>query len=264
MSKVLVIPDVHLKPWMFDQAIDIMENTDCELAVCLGDIVDDWGCEHDVDLYEETLKNAIRFASRYPDTLWCLGNHDLAYVWDQYDHPGYSSYAADTVCDMFETLRDTLKRLEEKEAELKSIENNSTNYHNTDNYETFKQALVCQEIMKTVHKLHSNKRNTLKTDMDVTEYKAFALSMPQLNQLSKTVETVFPNLHTSLEAIYPNIDRNEWIHCCLYLLQVDKKCICVLLQEPYYTCRRCTLKLEEIFNCRHGLTAFLIEQAKAF
>ena len=163
-----------------------------------------------------------------------------------------------------ETLRDTLKRLEEKEAELKSIENNSTNYHNTDNYETFKQALVCQEIMKTVHKLHSNKRNTLKTDMDVTEYKAFALSMPQLNQLSKTVETVFPNLHTSLKAIYPNIDRNEWIHCCLYLLQVDKKCICVLLQEPYYTCRRCTLKLEEIFNCRHGLTAFLIEQAKAF
>ena len=163
-----------------------------------------------------------------------------------------------------ETLRDTLKRLEEKEAELKSIENNSTNYHNTDNYETFKQALVCQEIMKTVHKLHSNKRNTLKTDMDVTEYKAFALSMPQLNQLSKTVETVFPNLHTSLEAIYPNIDRNEWIHCCLYLLQLDKKCICVLLQEPYYTCRRCTLKLEEIFNCRHGLTAFLIEQAKAF
>ena len=163
-----------------------------------------------------------------------------------------------------EALRDTLKRLEEKEAELKSIENNSTNYHHTDNYETFKQALVCQEIMKTVHKLYSDKRNTLKTGMDVTEYKAFALSMPQLNQLSKTVETVFPNLHTSLEAIYPSIDRNEWLHCCLYLLQVDKKCICVLLQEPYYTCRRCTLKLEEIFNCRHGLTAFLIEQAKAF
>ncbi len=109
MSKVLVIPDVHLKPWMFDQAHDIMENTDCEIAVCLGDIVDDWGCEHDVKLYEETLKKAIRFASRYPDTFWCLGNHDLAYMWDQYDHPGYSSYAADTVCDMFETLRDTLE-----------------------------------------------------------------------------------------------------------------------------------------------------------
>ena len=109
MCKVLVIPDVHLKPWMFDQALDIMENTDCELAVCLGDLVDDWGCERSVKLYEETLESAVRFAKKHPDTLWCLGNHDLAYMWDQYDHPGYSSYAADTVCDMFETLRDTLK-----------------------------------------------------------------------------------------------------------------------------------------------------------
>ncbi len=108
MSKVLVIPDVHLKPWMFDQAFEIMENTDCDLAVCLGDIVDDWGCEQNVDLYEETLKKAIQFASRYPDTLWCLGNHDLSYMWDQYDHPGYSLHAADMVCDMFETLRDAL------------------------------------------------------------------------------------------------------------------------------------------------------------
>ena len=108
MSRALVIPDVHLKPWMFDQATDIMENTDCELAVCLGDLVDDWGCEHKVDLYEETLESAVRFAGKYPDTLWCLGNHDLAYMWDQYDHPGYSSYAADIVCDMFEMLRDTL------------------------------------------------------------------------------------------------------------------------------------------------------------
>lgn len=54
--KVLVIPDVHLKPWIFDQAFEIMENTDCELAVCLGDLVDDW-----------------RHGSRY-------GNEDLCWV----------------------------------------------------------------------------------------------------------------------------------------------------------------------------------------
>ena len=41
--KVLVIPDVHLKDWMFSQAIDIMETTDCENAVILGDLVEDWG-----------------------------------------------------------------------------------------------------------------------------------------------------------------------------------------------------------------------------
>ena len=109
MSKVLVIPDVHLKPWMFEQAEEIMINTDCERAVCVGDIVDDWKCQGDVDLYEETLESAIHFAKKYPSTLWCLGNHDLAYLWDQYDHPGYSVMVADLVCDMFEELRDSLE-----------------------------------------------------------------------------------------------------------------------------------------------------------
>ena len=109
MSRVLVIPDVHLKPWMFDQAVDIMETTDCDRAVCLGDLVDDWNCERKVKLYKETLDKAIDFARRYPDTLWCYGNHDLAYLWDQYDHPGFSDQAADMVCDKLEELRDTLE-----------------------------------------------------------------------------------------------------------------------------------------------------------
>lgn len=109
MGKVLVIPDVHLKPWIFEQAEEIMVNTDCEKAVCVGDLVDDWKCQGDVDLYEETLASAIRFAKKYPSTLWCYGNHDLAYLWDQYDHPGYSIMAADMVCDMFEELRDSLE-----------------------------------------------------------------------------------------------------------------------------------------------------------
>ena len=106
--KVLVIPDVHLKPWIFDQAFEIMENTDCELVVCLGDLVDDWRHGSDTGLYEETLDKAIAFAKRYPDSLWCYGNHDLAYLWDQYDHPGYSEEAAGTVVSMFDRLQDTL------------------------------------------------------------------------------------------------------------------------------------------------------------
>ncbi len=109
MSKFLVIPDVHLKPWMFDQAMEIMQNTDCERAVCLGDLMDDWGKEREVELYRETLDKAIAFARSYPDTLWCYGNHDLAYLWDQYDHPGYSVKAAEFVRDKFEELRNTLE-----------------------------------------------------------------------------------------------------------------------------------------------------------
>ena len=108
MSKILVIPDVHLKPWMFEQATDIMENTDVDNAVFLGDLVDDWHMQSNVELYRETLDAAIDFAVHYPHSLWCYGNHDLSYLWNQYDHPGYSFAAADLVCNKFEELRDVL------------------------------------------------------------------------------------------------------------------------------------------------------------
>lgn len=105
--KVLVIPDVHLKPEIFDVATRIMKNSDCNRAVCVGDIVDDWGCEKNTDLYEETLKKAIEFSHNYRDTLWCYGNHDLAYLWDQYTHPGFSTYAQEIVRKYFSLLNDT-------------------------------------------------------------------------------------------------------------------------------------------------------------
>ncbi|MCR5510341.1 MAG: metallophosphoesterase [Lachnospiraceae bacterium] len=108
MSKVLVIPDIHLKPWIFDQAEEALINTDCEFAVFIGDLVDDWNCEKNTKLYEETLQRAIDFVRKFPETVWCWGNHDLSYLWDQYDHPGYSLSAADMVVDMFEELSDSL------------------------------------------------------------------------------------------------------------------------------------------------------------
>ncbi len=43
--KVLVIPDVHLKPWMFERAEEIMKKGMAERAVCLMDIPDDWNQE---------------------------------------------------------------------------------------------------------------------------------------------------------------------------------------------------------------------------
>ena len=58
--KVLIIPDVHLKPEIFDQAMTIMENSDVEMAVCVGDIADDWYHENDVKLYESSLRNTRR------------------------------------------------------------------------------------------------------------------------------------------------------------------------------------------------------------
>lgn len=72
--KVLVIPDIHLKPWMFQRAAKIMEQGTAERAVCLMDIPDDWNQEYNINLYVETFDAAIAFAKKYPETLWSYGN----------------------------------------------------------------------------------------------------------------------------------------------------------------------------------------------
>ena len=68
--RVLVIPDIHLKPWIFDRA--------------------------------------IAFVVDYPDTLWCYGNHDVSYSWGRLES-GYSPYAERTVMSKLEELENSLK-----------------------------------------------------------------------------------------------------------------------------------------------------------
>lgn len=46
--KVLIIPDVHLKPFMFKQAAELMERGIAKRAVCLMDIPDDWDKQFDI------------------------------------------------------------------------------------------------------------------------------------------------------------------------------------------------------------------------
>ena len=105
--KVLVIPDVHLKPWMFRRASELMKTTGADRAVCLMDIADDWGKQYEPDLYAQAYDAAIEFAKEYADTLWCYGNHELCYLWDQRE-TGYSGIAAGTVCEKLSRLREVL------------------------------------------------------------------------------------------------------------------------------------------------------------
>lgn len=83
MSKVLVIPDVHLKPEMFDHAEAILRAGKADYAVQLGDMVDDWNQQFNLRLYEETIKRALKFAEDFPKTVWVWGNHDVAYIYDK-------------------------------------------------------------------------------------------------------------------------------------------------------------------------------------
>ena len=105
--KVLVIPDVHLKPFMFYGADILMKKGIAEQVVCLMDIPDDWNQQYNVQLYEDTFDAAIDFAGKYPATLWCYGNHDLSYIWREYES-GYSDIASCLVRNKLKELINVL------------------------------------------------------------------------------------------------------------------------------------------------------------
>ncbi len=94
--KVLVIPDCHLKPNMFKRAAELLEKRMADRAVYLGDTPDDYNCQNNIPLYEETFDALISFVKKYPDTLVCYGNHDLSYLWRKLE-TGYSYMAEATV-----------------------------------------------------------------------------------------------------------------------------------------------------------------------
>lgn len=106
--RVVVIPDVHLKPWLFDKAERILRLGKADRAVCLMDIPDDWNMSLRIDKYKETYDRAIAFAKDFPDTLWCYGNHDVSYRFGRLES-GYSPYAESTVLNKLEELEQSLK-----------------------------------------------------------------------------------------------------------------------------------------------------------
>lgn len=98
MSKVFVIPDIHLKPPILDQASKLIEEGDYDLIVMLGDIVDDWDKERDLDLYLATFDAVYGFISKWPNTILCYGNHDVSYIFGKTES-GYSTYAKGIVIE---------------------------------------------------------------------------------------------------------------------------------------------------------------------
>ena len=66
--KVLVLSDIHLKPYMFFKASNLMRKGVADKAVCLMDIADDWGKQFQIEEYEKTYDAAINFAKEFPDS----------------------------------------------------------------------------------------------------------------------------------------------------------------------------------------------------
>lgn len=101
--RVLVIPDIHMKTWIFDRAEEIIQHGKADMAVCLMDIADDWNLEDCLSCYGLVYERAKDFAKAYPSTLWCYGNHDISYRWGKKES-GYSTYAEMMVIFKLEEL----------------------------------------------------------------------------------------------------------------------------------------------------------------
>ena len=81
MSKIFIIPDVHLKPWMFDKASRLIAQDSYDAIVFLGDLVDDWNQQGNEKLYNQTFDEAEKFLKIHQNTFFCYGNHDVSYLW---------------------------------------------------------------------------------------------------------------------------------------------------------------------------------------
>ena len=116
--KVLVIPDVHLRWYMFDEAAEIYKKMAAQElltekqerqsvgVVCLMDLPDDWGKEDDLASYEKTFDRAIQFVREFREEniYFCYGNHDISYVWGK-EESGYSTKAEELVRNKMVELR---------------------------------------------------------------------------------------------------------------------------------------------------------------
>ncbi len=109
MSRVFVIPDIHLKPWILDRAEEELSKGQYDVCVFVGDLVDDWDQGNNMSLYKETIDRMVRFIQMHPKFKYCYGNHDVSYVWQALE-TGYSERARETVLDGLERLLETLPR----------------------------------------------------------------------------------------------------------------------------------------------------------
>lgn len=106
MSRAVIIPDVHLKPRLFDIAEQVINSGNADFAIQLGDMVDDWGEGFNISLYGRTLQRAIKFQEDHPDTLWVMGNHDYGYWKANWGvrETGHSKFVEDEVLSFLQQL----------------------------------------------------------------------------------------------------------------------------------------------------------------
>ena len=77
MSRVLVIPDPHLKIGVIEDGLELAEQYRADHVVLLGDYFDDW---HAVPTQYFEMKDYLKKIMRRFDVITLIGNHELSYM----------------------------------------------------------------------------------------------------------------------------------------------------------------------------------------
>ena len=95
MSKVLVIPDSHLKISVIAHGLELAQKHRAEKIIMLGDYFDDWyALSIDYTSMLKYLKNLLR---RNPSVVPLFGNHELSYM--GYPCSGFNRNVKNTIMD---------------------------------------------------------------------------------------------------------------------------------------------------------------------
>lgn len=78
MSKVLVIPDSHLKIEVIENGLELAKKLRADKVVLLGDYFDDWGAI-DID-YTDMLSYLKDLLRHHTEVIPLMGNHELSYM----------------------------------------------------------------------------------------------------------------------------------------------------------------------------------------
>jgi metallophosphoesterase superfamily enzyme len=79
MSKILIIPDMHLKPAILNMAERILACKKADKIVILGDLLDDFYAKPED--YERFWQKFMQFYREHKDQIVLLyGNHEVAYL----------------------------------------------------------------------------------------------------------------------------------------------------------------------------------------
>ncbi len=105
--KILVIPDIHLKTQIIEEADALMQTGSYDRALFIGDLVDDWGQQQNDGLYLQTFNASGEFLDKYPNTLVCYGNHDISYLWRK-EETGFSWYMLPICVQQFKILKEKI------------------------------------------------------------------------------------------------------------------------------------------------------------